>query len=133
MGLPTETVYGLGANALDLSLIHIFSVIILKAYLLYHAGPRCQRRPAAARRFFYICFAPRAAATVDNPVGMPYYGGWEYTHTNFGGNADEIAEDEPTLASDRLRHGGGLRADLPGAHGPRGGRRGVGLRLCGRQ
>lgn len=85
-----------------------------------------QRRPAAARRFFYICFAPRAAATVDNPVGMPYYGGWEYTHTNFGGNADEIAEDEPTLASDRLRHGGGLRDDLPGAHGPRGGRRGVG-------
>ena len=46
---------------------------------------------------------------------------------------DEIVEDEPTLASDRLRHGGGLRADLPGAHGPRGGRRGVGLRLCGRQ
>ena len=52
---------------------------------------------------------------------MPYYGGWEYTHTNFGGNADEIVEDEPTLASDRLRHGGGLRADLPGAPGPRGG------------
>ena len=53
---------------------------------------------------------------------MPYYGGWEYTHTNFGGNADEIVEDEPTLASDRLRHGGGLRDDLPGAPGPRGGR-----------